>query len=299
MLCRHDGSRRVAGNRRHSAGGATASRQTIRGSRLSLARCSLAATPVLLWFPTALHADYWGTTFSAPGVPALPSCGQDATAENEVDYLIDPGWENISTRRVLQVIPPSTDPDARVRRLVMPRRLEDALFLKMLSIDNLRIDMWPHTTESPHIHLHILIDGLLFDPIHQRRSWFGSRHHLLLFLQAVIHFPAGSDLQHCLSEWRWAKTKSTEGTPSDRFEPPYRVLEVSCPLKRSGFLSPLGSSSSSHPLRGALASTVRVALIMIVMAVCVAQILLLVICITMLLIQTGLQREGRPPTIAA
>lgn len=229
---------------------------------------------------------------------------------SRVDYLIEQSWVQKAYPRVLELAPPESDSDDVVRRLLMPRRLEDVVFLRLLRAENLRVDLWPHRSAEPHMHVRIFTDALAFyPPAVPRRNfwtrWLSSDRQWLLVMQAVVHLPRGVALLGCSPQWRWADFNETE--PQSLKEAvglPFRVLEVACPLRPRGFLLPsrvgaptrLSAESSSRAPRDMLIRGCRLAFLVMLIIVCIAQVVLLLICITMLLVQMGIQR-GRPAVV--
>jgi len=254
---------------------------------------SLAAVGVSLTSP---ESDAPSEAASAPG-PA-----------HQVDYLIDNSWLHASSPRVLELAPPESDSDNVVRRLIMPARIEDLVFLSLIRNENLRVDLWPHRSAELHMHVRIFTNALSIYPAVSRRHflarWLSSDRQWLLVLQAVVHLPRGVALLGCSPQWRWADFNETMPQAlKEAVGRPFRVLEVECPLQPHGFLLPRRVTGSARQqaegprtpgdmlIRGC-----RFVFLVMLIIVCIAQVVLLLICITMLLVQVGIQR-GRPAVV--
>eukprot|EP00933_Yihiella_yeosuensis_P055116 TRINITY_DN53797_c0_g1_i1.p1 TRINITY_DN53797_c0_g1~~TRINITY_DN53797_c0_g1_i1.p1 ORF type:complete len:324 (+),score=26.71 TRINITY_DN53797_c0_g1_i1:44-1015(+) len=196
-----------------------------------------------------------------------------------------------------------TGGDSWERRLVVPLQLQDAHFLRLLSLEHLRVDLVPHRTPEPHVQVSILTDALsIYNPVdsaqHRRRlsRWFSapSGGRWLTIMQSVVHFPVGVSLVSCEWEWKWADFNETEAIWRET-RPPFRVLEIACPRQPKGFLLlPHTPTSGRLASRDIVASFFRVAFMAMLIVVFVAQVVLLICCITMLVVQMGMQR--RPQT---
>jgi len=225
-----------------------------------------------------------------------------------VDYLIRQSWVQQSYSRVLELAPPEDDSDDVVRRLLVPRRLQDAMFLRLLHEANLRVDIWPHRSSEPHVHVRILTDALsVYSAAAPRRHfwtrWLSPDKQWFLVLQAVVHLPRGVALLDCSPQWRWADVNVTEfRSVEEAVGLPLRVLEVACPRRSRGFLLPSRAGGSAGPpadrsraSKDMLIRACRLVFLVMLIVVCIAQVVLLLICITTLLVQMGMQRGGRPP----
>eukprot|EP00418_Pyrodinium_bahamense_P087371 CAMPEP_0179063856 /NCGR_PEP_ID=MMETSP0796-20121207/27652_1 /TAXON_ID=73915 /ORGANISM="Pyrodinium bahamense, Strain pbaha01" /LENGTH=326 /DNA_ID=CAMNT_0020760793 /DNA_START=54 /DNA_END=1034 /DNA_ORIENTATION=+ len=289
------------------------------GRRLALP-LSMAGVALLAQICPSLGRWDLHSTHSAAAVPpafsAAPGKGviwQDdevswSTPTAQVDYLIDQSWVQGAYPRVLELAPPEGSPNEPIRRLIMPRRLEDAHFLRLLSTEHLRVDLWPHRTPELHMHVRVFTDALSFYPAAEPRRglwarWSSPDRRWLLLLQAVVHLPHGVALLGCSPEWRWAGVNETEpqvlgGAGGD----PFRILEVACPRRPRGFLLPKHTGGPGLPVgsrrapKDMLISGLRLAFLVMLIMVCIAQVVLLLICITMLLVQLGIQR-GRPAAV--
>jgi len=225
-----------------------------------------------------------------------------------VDYVIDSEWANSSTSRAYELKPPAetrAEAEGRdsflsgpARRLLMPLRLEDVEFLRLLNVDNLRVELWPHRSPEPHVHVRVFTDAIAFyPPPVARKRWllgrlFAPRRQWFLFFQALVHLPQGAALLGCTPEWRWAEFSESEVHLREAISGAFRVLEVSCPRRPRGFLSPPFSRSEGPKApRDVLLGCFRFAFLALLVAACVAQIVLLLICVVMLLVQV---RRGRP-----
>jgi len=223
-------------------------------------------------------------------------------------------WRSSSQLRALELdaenLSVSTKGDASlVRRLVVPMRLQDLHFLRLLSPEHLRVDLWPHRSLEPHLHVRVLTDALSFYPKRPEprgisRLFASDGAQWLTLMQAVVHMPHGVALMSCNSEWRWADFNETELSWQEAkawreaISPPFRVLEITCPRRPKGFLlqgpiivSPSGPNGHMAS-RDILVSCFRAAFVAMLIIVCVAQVILLMVCITMLILQMGLHRRG-------
>ncbi|CAE8668458.1 unnamed protein product, partial [Polarella glacialis] len=102
----------------------------------------------------------------------------------------------------------------------------------------------------------------------------------------------------CRPEWRWADFNETDQSWREAISPPFRVLEIACPRRPKGFLLPSPILPATGPggrmlTRDIIVSCFRVAFVAMLIIVCVAQVVLLMVCITMLVVQMGVQRRGQ------
>mmetsp|Transcript_131753 Transcript_131753/g.332776 ORF Transcript_131753/g.332776 Transcript_131753/m.332776 type:complete len:370 (+) Transcript_131753:110-1219(+) len=246
---------------------------------------------------------------ASPGGPEEQEVAAAFPPRAPADYVIDNAWLHTSSARAWELKPPSeaeaeSSPGYNgvgpVRRLLMPRRLEDMYFLMLLKPENLRVDLWPHRNPEPHVHVRIFTDAIAFypPPANPKRwllaKWFAPRRQWLLLFQAVVHVPRGVALLACSTEWRWAEFNTTEEALRQVTGGAFRVLEVSCPTRQRSFLAPPLSRHTEGPRapKDVLLGCFRFAFLVILVAACVAQIVLLLICIVMLLVQV--RRGGRP-----
>lgn len=224
---------------------------------------------------------------------------EDASAlpKVAVDYIMTEAWVvHDRMARAREFAPPEVD-DRRVVRLLTPRRHEDTHFLQHLSTEHLRVDLWPHRSPEPHVHVRISTDAIVFPhPAPQSQwpgRWFAPRKQWLLLFEAVVHLPRGIALLGCIPTWRWAQFNFTDTGMVTEIGPPFRVLEVSCPRRPRGFLSPPLPVAPEGPRthRDVVLAFFRLAFLVMLVAACVLQIVLLLICVVMLLVQV---RRGRP-----
>lgn len=232
---------------------------------------------------------------------AVPAC---------VHYVLDSTWVHGRewNQRVMELAPPrapaadgageagrphsscnvSSADDNIVRRILLPRRYEDIQLLRLLSAKHLRVELWPQRTKQPHLTVRVLTDAVSFstDVNRQRSSWFPPRRRWLIFFQTILDLPDGVSLLSCNFEWRWA---TWNGTQQSSF--PQRALEVSCPLRSRGFLHrdrTVGSRGNSP--RERLLYYMRLLLLGILVGTCICQVVLLVICVAVIMIQVAQQR---------
>lgn len=230
-------------------------------------------------------------------------------AASQADYLIEQSWVQHAHPRVLELAPPEGDSDDVVRRLLLPRHVQDLRFLQLLPVEHLRVELWPHRSSEPHMHVRILTDAFSFYPAAEQQRpfwlrWPSPDKQWFLLLQAVVHLPPGVALLGCSPQWRWADVNETELLSfKEVVGSPFRVLEVACPRRPRGFLLPSRMSGSarfsttgSGAPRDMLIRGCRLAFLVMLIVVCIAQVVLLLICITMLLVQMGMQR-ARPAVV--
>ncbi|CAJ1353830.1 unnamed protein product [Effrenium voratum] len=113
----------------------------------------------------------------------------------------------------------------------------------------------------------------------------------LTLFEATVQMPKGVALMNCRSDWRWADFNDTQPGWHEAISPPVRVLEVTCPLRPKGFLlpGPIMGNSSNQNWRDVAMNCFRFAFVAILVLVCVAQVVLLMGCIAMLVMQIGQQ----------
>lgn len=234
----------------------------------------------------------------------------------EVDYVIGNVWLKHSEQRALEIDTEQLDDtvqhrgqgsdDGRVRRLVVPMRLQDVHFLRLVTTEHLRVDLWPHRSPEPHVHVRILTNAVSFQARKTEDQWrrftrfFSSDgSQWLTLMQAVVHLPRGVSLMSCNAEWRWADFNETEASWREALAPPFRVLEIACSRRPRGFLLPgpivLPPSRPDGRMatKDVVVSCFRVAFVAILIIVCIAQVVLLMVCITMLVVQIRMQRRGQ------
>lgn len=229
-------------------------------------------------------------------------------AEFPVDYLIDGSWERNSNRRIWELIPPGDSSEDLIRRLIMPKRFHDMHFLRLLNLEHLRVDLSPYRDSQPHVSVRILTDAVSFYPPEMTRhrvwsKWLRSKKQWFTLFQAVIPLPYGVWLSGCTGKWRWANFNITKTYLKEQFEGPFRLLEIICPTRPQGFLSvyrgtlepDLATRVNGHFV---MLNVFRLAFLVMLILVCVAQVVLLVICISMLLLQMGIDR-ARPAGVEA
>jgi len=229
-------------------------------------------------------------------------CSTAIVASPEVSYMVERQWVTKVQPRMLELEPPASINSEKnmVRRLLVPRRHEDASFLRMLDAEQIRVDLLPHRSPSPHVHVRIYTSAITVQRLSHRRqwaNWFGPEKGWLLFLQAVVDLPPGTHLS-CMSEWHWAtnpanglngsETRTTPSLGAEATGLPFRILEVTCPPRFHGsalaalrhWLLP-GYGNSSIGRRTTKESVAGCVLVI----VCLVQIVLLLVCITILLVQ--------------
>jgi len=285
-----------------------------------LARSAVAAIVAVMALSASRGLDALALRLQKPDESSEQSAGEEADVKveievpetpvlPEVEYVIGNVWESSHQRRALELDAENLSVGAegdssRVRRLVVPMRLQDVHFLRLISPEHLRVDLWPHRTMEPHLHVRVLTDAVSFYPRRPEprrglisRLFASDGTQWLTLMQAVVHMPHGTALMSCHSAWRWADFNETELSWREAIAPPFRVLEISCPRRPKGFLlqSPIVVSPSGPNGRMAsrdiLVSCFRAAFVAMLIIVCVAQVVLLMVCITMLIVQMGLQRR--------
>eukprot|EP00931_Biecheleriopsis_adriatica_P059199 TRINITY_DN35388_c0_g1_i2.p1 TRINITY_DN35388_c0_g1~~TRINITY_DN35388_c0_g1_i2.p1 ORF type:complete len:340 (-),score=72.54 TRINITY_DN35388_c0_g1_i2:49-1068(-) len=234
---------------------------------------------------------------------------QAASAAEPVDYVIGNVWLQSTPKRAVEMDAAMlggnlAGDDSRVRRLLVPTRFQDVHLLRLLKVEHLRVDLWPHRAPEPHVHVRILTNAVSFEPKRSPQKWsrlsrfFASDGgQWLTLMQAVVHMPRGVALMSCNHEWRWADFNETEASWREAISPPFRVLEIACPRRPRGIflpgsivMPPSGPGGRMAP-RDLLVSGFRVAFVAMLIIVCVAQVMLLMVCITMLILQMGVQRR--------
>lgn len=227
----------------------------------------------------------------------------------KVDYVVDSTWLHAQALqpKVLVLEPPAetgqNGTSSVVRRLVMPRKLEDLFFLRMVAEEHLRVEVWPHGTPHPHMHVRIYTDVISFPPAVESQSrwskvtrFLRSHRHWMLLLQVTVNVPKGVSLMGCSPIWRWVDVNNTNAFRSQVISPPFRVLEIACPLRPRGFLGlPLtpGETGTGDPsTKQFVINALRMVFVTLLVVVCGAQVILLLLCITVLIAQMGAARRG-------
>lgn len=242
---------------------------------------------------------------AAPAALAQPTASaQHATAppmlavDKPLDYLLSIDWVQSVHPRVCELAPPPADENSRLqRRLLMPRRLQDLWLLRQLKEESLRVELLAHRIPSPHVHVQVYTNGVALYPPPPRKRWLPARwlpprRSWLSMFQAVAHFPQGIALLSCDYAWRWAAFNFTE--QPEAFNESFRVLEISCPRRLQGFLALPVRSPGDRPRtwRRRFVHCFQVAFLLMLVVGCLAQIVLLLVCITMLLVQARRARQG-------
>jgi len=253
------------------------------------------ATTVAALFAIAFHGG-GSSSSSTTG----SCCSTAVVASPEVSYMVERSWVTKVQPRMLELEPPASvgRENDMVRRLLVPRRQEDAHFLRMLELDQIRVDLLPHRSPSPHVHVRVYTSAITVQRLthHRLAKWFGPDKGWLLFLQAVVDLPPGTHLS-CIPEWHWATNPAHGLNGSELRAPslggeatglPFRILEVSCPPRFRGsalmilrnWLLPgyHRSSMGNRPTKESVAGCVLI-------VVCLVQIVLLLLCIMILLVQ--------------
>lgn len=218
-----------------------------------------------------------------------------AVVDHTVDYVTGKDWVQGVHPRVRELAPPPLeDADSKlVRRLLVPRNLADLQFLSLLREESLRVDLLPHRTPLPHVHVHVLTNGIAFyPPLPEKRwllsRWLPPRRFWFSMFQVIVYFPQGVSLLSCDYAWRWAQDNLTEHSRS-----PFRALEVSCPRRPQSILTlPVWPSERARGPRDTIVHCLHVALLMMLVVACVAQMVLLLVCLVMLLLQVRRARLG-------
>lgn len=288
---------------------ATAAAATATVAVLAVAAAIAAAADAAAGAQAPLQRPNSGT--SSLALQPAGSGGQLVEASEEmphIDFVIDKEWVRGSSARAVELIPPlerkEEEEEARgvfrggaAHRLLLPRRVEDRHFLGLLDLNNVRVELLPHRSPDPHVHVRISTDAVMpFPPQASPKlwflsSWFPPRRHWLLVFQAVVHMPEGVSLLSCVAEWRWAQLNAYDREGREASSLPVRVLEVTCPRRPRGFLAlpTTRSGEGQQSTRDKLLGFLRLAFIVMLGAACVAQVVLLLICFVMLLAQ-GVRR---------
>ncbi|CAE8615196.1 unnamed protein product, partial [Polarella glacialis] len=217
-------------------------RRTLVCAVIVLASCSLVRdhSDVLA---VALLARHQALT-SEPEQSTVESA--EPTAARKVEYVVENVWKRGSQLRALELDAAPLKANGMAAsggdgglRLLVPLRLQDVHFLRLVGTEHLRVDLWPHRAPEPHVHVRILTDALsLYPPPEKQKSrrWgrfmSSNSSQWLTLMQATVHMPRGLSLMGCRPEWRWADFNETDQSWREAISPPFRVLEIACPRRQ-------------------------------------------------------------------
>jgi len=268
----------------------------------------MAATTVVLLLAASSQAAM--LRLAAPARPKDEASKNPAetavVARQEADYIIGDVWRNGTWRRAVEVNTEglggrlAKGDDSHVRKLIVPTRPADIRFLRQLDLSQLQVDLWPHRDPTAHVHVRVQTSAIQLPSPNPQPSrlarLFGSDGQTWLTLfEAIVQMPRTVSLMHCKYDWRWADLNETKAEWQKVLSPPIRVLEVTCPFRSRGFLMPgpiivPPSNPSGHrEWRDVAVTCFRMAFVAILILVCVAQVVLLMGCIEMLVMQIGMQ----------
>lgn len=259
------------------------------------------------------------------GDEAIAQVGGDSAiaAPLDVNFVICRSWVHALHPKVVEFMPPAPDgaddeasasksreQGGSVQRLLMPYHIQDVRLLNLLRLEHLRVELWPRRGPSPGVQVRVLTDALALLPAAPRRSsnsrrrfwdmpWARPRRDWLLVFQATIDVPRDAAIMSCASSWRWAAYQGSEEEQA-MLGPRFRVLEVTCPRRLAGFLAPYGGASELNgdrpkSLRSSIGGGLRLAFLAMLITACIGQVVLLIVCLAMLLLQVAMQRGRAEP----